>query len=58
MHCKNNVNQCDLCGKKYHLKHQHIGSALCKRTRNIDRCSELFGGYEIMYEKHIANGEC
>ena len=41
----------------YKTKDKHIDSALCKQARNIDRYSELVGGYKIMDEKHIANGD-
>ena len=59
MKCKNNFKQCELCGKKvsYKTRDKHINSALCKRTRNINRYSEPIGGYRIMDEKHIANGD-
>ena len=44
--------------KQFHVKkYKHIYSVLCKRTRNINRYSELIGGYRITDEKHIANGD-
>ena len=41
----------------YKTEDKRIDSTLCKRTININRYSELIGGYRIMYEKHIANGD-
>ena len=41
----------------YKTKDKRIDSALCKRTRNIDTYSELIGGYRVMDETHIANGD-
>ena len=38
-------------------KKKHAVSSLCKIRRNINRYSELVGGYRIMDEKHIANGD-
>ena len=52
MNCKRNFNQCELCGKKvsYKTRDKHINSASCASTRNINRYSELIGGYRIMDE--------
>ena len=59
MSLKNNFNQCDLCGQtySYKTKDEHIDSALCKRTQNINIYTEIIGGYRIMAEKQIANGD-
>ena len=50
---------CELCGKKLSnkTKDKHVDSSFCKRTQNINRYLELIGGYNIMDEKHIANGD-
>ena len=48
-----------MCGKTItsNTKDKHIDSSLCKRRRNVNRYSELFGGYRDMDEKQIANGD-
>ena len=50
---------CDLCGKTItsNTKYKHIDLSLCKRRRNINIHSELIGGYRIMDEKQIADGD-
>ena len=50
---------CDLCGKAItsNTKDKHINSALCKRTRNLQRNLELFEGFKLMNYKHIASDD-
>ena len=36
---------------------KHVDSSLCKRKRNIDKYLEIFGSYNLMDQKHIANGD-
>ena len=50
---------CDLCSKAItsNTKYKHVSSALCKRTRNLQRYLELFEGFKLMSYKHIANGD-
>ena len=48
-----------MCGKAIasNTKDEHVDLSLCKRRTNIHRYSELCGGYKIMDEKHVANGD-
>ena len=50
---------CDLCSKAItsNTKYKHDNSALCKRTRNLQRFLELLEGFKLMQYEHIANGD-
>ena len=42
---------CQVCLKVYKI------GCWCQKTRHINRYSELIGGYRILDENHIANGD-